>query len=125
MTVLWQDMTFRKYKWPILWVVQGILNQNILSSKIFCIKEDNEIVEYFKNHVLMCIIYDYTTYIGFILLKKLLQRNLSLDLKNTICHGKGEGDMRIEKNMFVYVKAASRFEHGVYFFQDQSHFFFC
>ena len=71
----------------------------------------------------MSIIYDY---IGFILLKKLLQRNLSLDLKNTICHGKGEGDMRIEKNMFVYVKAASRFEHGVYFFfQDQSHFFFC
>ena len=67
-----------------------------------------------------------TTYIGFILLKKLLQRNLSLDLKNTICHGKGEGDMRIEKNMCVYVKAASRFEHGVYFFiQDQSHFFFC
>ena len=61
----------------------------------------------------MSIIYDY---IGFILLKKLLQRNLSLDLKNTICHGKGEGDMRIEKNMFVYVKAASRFEHGVYFF---------
>ena len=65
----------------------------------------------------MCIIYDY---IGFILLKKLLQRNLSLDLKNTICHGKGEGDMRIEKNMFVYVKAASRFEHGVYFFFSRS-----
>ena len=61
----------------------------------------------------MCIIYDYQ---DLYLLKKLLQRNLSLDLKNTICHGKGEGDMRIEKNMFVYVKAASRFEHGVYFF---------
>ena len=67
----------------------------------------------------MCVIYDY---IGFILLKKLLQRNLSLDLKNTICHGKGEGDMRIEKNMFVYVKAASRFEHGVYFFSRSKSF---
>ena len=67
----------------------------------------------------MCIIYDY---IGFILLKKLLQRNLSLDLKNTICHGKGEGDMRIEKNMFVYVKAASRFEHGVFFSRSKSFF---
>ena len=56
-------MTFRKDLMANFMGGPGYF-QNILSSKIFWIKEDNEIVVYFKDYVLMYIIYDY---IGFIL----------------------------------------------------------